>query len=219
MLKKIAAFVTGLFLLQFAFAQQTPFFDEIQTFKQNDSMFKPLPNAILFVGSSSFRKWWDVNTYFPGYPIVNRGFGGSSFPDLIRYADKIVLPYSPKQILIYCGDNDLASADSITADIVFQRFHQLFWLIRNQLSETNITYVSIKPSPARAHLMPKMEQANELIKTFLAKQKNTAFVDVYHLMLNADGTPIKELFIEDQLHMNAKGYIIWQKAIEPYLLK
>lgn len=219
MIKKIAAFVTGLLVLQFAYAQQPPFFDEIQSFKRNDSLFKPLPHSILFVGSSSFKKWWDVNTYFPGYPIINRGFGGSSFPDLIRYADKIIVPYRPKQILIYCGDNDLAASDKITADTVFQRFKQLFRIIRNQLNQTNIVFVSIKPSPSRAHLMPKMEETNKLIKTFLSQQKNTAFVDVYHLMLNTDGTPIKDLFIEDQLHMNARGYTIWQKAIEPFLIK
>jgi len=219
MFKKIAACITALLVLQFANAQQPPFYDEIQSFKHNDSLFKPLPHAILFVGSSSFKKWWDVHTYFPGYPIINRGFGGSSFPDLIRYADKIILPYRPKQILVYCGDNDLAASDKITADTVFQRFTHLFRIIRNQLNQTNIVFVSIKPSPARAHLMPKMEQANELIKTFLSKQKNTAFVDVYHLMLNTDGTPIKDLFIEDQLHMNAKGYTIWQQAIEPFLIK
>ena len=155
---------------------------------------------------------------FPGYTIINRGFGGSSFPDVIRYANDIIIPYQPKQVVIYCGDNDLAFSDTITAAIVFNRFQQLFKLIRQNLPSAAIAYVSIKPSPSRKHLMKKMESANKLIKDFLKKNRNTAFIDVYHKMLNADGSPKKEIFVEDNLHMNDKGYSIWQKAIKPYLL-
>ena len=90
-------------------------------------------------------------------------------------------------------------------------------MIREKLANEKIVYVSIKPSPSREKLMPKMEEANQLIKDFLKTEKHTAFVDVYHLMLTADYKPIPEIFIEDSLHMNAKGYAIWQKAIEPFL--
>src|SRR5919202_6508982 len=90
-------------------AQQPPFWDEIQAFKKQDSLHTPPKHAIVFVGSSSFQKWKDVQDYFPGYKIINRGFGGSSLPDVIRYADDVIIPYQPKQVVIYCGDNDLAS--------------------------------------------------------------------------------------------------------------
>ena len=200
------------------FAQ--PFQNDIKIFKERDSVFKPLPNAILFVGSSSFTFWRDVNNYFPGYPIFNRGFGGSSLPDVIRYANDIILPYHPKQIFIYCGENDFAASDTVTAAIVFERFKQLYSIIRKGLGKkVNVVYVSMKPSPSRLHLMPAFNEANEQIKQFLSTQKHTAFADVYHPMLNADGTPNKELFIEDNLHMNAKGYAIWQKVLAPFLLK
>jgi len=200
-------------------AQQQPFFDEIQAFKKQDSLQPPWQHAILFIGSSSFNFWKDVQDYFPGYPILNRGFGGSSLPDVIRYADDIIFPYNPKEIVIYCGENDLAAFDDVTADTVLNRFKALFGLIRSKLPDVPVVYVSIKPSPSRARLRPKMEEANSLIKNYLATQKNTSFVDVYHLMLGPDNKPMSQIFREDSLHMNPKGYAIWQKAIQPYLVK
>jgi lysophospholipase L1-like esterase len=196
-----------------------PFAEDIQAFKKQDELHPPPADAILFVGSSSFTKWKDVSNYFPGYTIINRGFGGSTLPDVIRYADDIIIPYHPKQVVIYCGDNDLASSDAITADSVFERFRILFELIRSKLPGENIVYVSIKPSPSRARLRGKMDQANLLIKTFLSLNPNTAFVDVYHKMLKPDGSVMTDIFLEDSLHMKASGYVIWQKAITPYLSK
>ena len=209
------------FLLIFCFseAQVPAFYTDIQHFKTQDSTHFPPKHAILFTGSSSFTKWVNVQDYFPGYTIINRGFGGSSLPDLIRYAKDIIFPYEPRQILIYCGDNDLAASDTVTATMVLNRFKHLFMMIRQQLPNTSVAFVSIKPSPSRQRLMAKMEEANSLVRNFLKNKKNTAFIDVYHKMLNEDGTPIKSIFIEDELHMNAEGYAIWQKAIEPYLLK
>ena len=209
------------FLLPHAFinAQNPPFFSDIQQFKTQDRHNFPPQHAILFVGSSSFTKWTDMQKYFPGYSIINRGFGGSTIPDAIGYADEIIFPYQPRQVVIYEGDNDLASSDAITADSVLIRFKKLFALIRERLPDASIAFVSIKPSPSREKLMPEMQEANTLIRNFLKQKKNTAFIDVYHRMLNKDGTPNKNIFLEDELHMNAKGYAIWQKAIEPYLLK
>jgi lysophospholipase L1-like esterase len=194
-----------------------PFAEDIAAFKKQDSISFPPKQAILFVGSSSFTNWKDVQNYFPQFTILNRGFGGSSVSDVIRYADDIIFPYMPKQIVIYCGENDLAAADSVTGEMVYQRFVQLFIMIRDKMPKVPVAFISLKPSPSRWHLKEKMIVANKGIKKYLRKKKNAVFIDVYHKMLGADGTPIKEIFIEDNLHMNAKGYAIWQKIIEPYL--
>jgi lysophospholipase L1-like esterase len=201
------------------YAQDLPFHNEIAAFERQDSVQPPPQHAILFTGSSSFQKWKELATYFPNYTVINRGFGGSSLPDLTRYANKIIFPYHPRQIVIYCGDNDLASSDAVTSKVVYGRFRTLYKLIRSHSRKVNILYVSIKPSPSRRNLMPKMERANKLIRQFLAKHKNAGFVDVYHLMLNPAGQPTDDLFVGDKLHMNEKGYAIWQKAIQPYLIK
>jgi lysophospholipase L1-like esterase len=195
-----------------------PFIQEIQQFKKQDSAHFPPKNAILFVGSSSFRLWTGLDQYFPGYPIINRGFGGSSIPDLILYAGDIILPYHPKQIVIYCGDNDFESSDTVSSQTVYDHFLQLFTLIRSKMPSVNLVFVSIKPSPSRASKMSRAEQTNERIKKYLATKKNTAFVDVFHPMLDPSGRPKSEIFRPDSLHMNAKGYAIWQRQIKPVLL-
>lgn len=207
-----------LFTVVAATVSAQPFADEIAAFKKQDSIAFPPAKSILFVGSSSFRLWKDVQDYFPGYPIINRGFGGSSFPDVIQYANEIILPYKPKQILIYC-ENDFANNDSLQPADVTQRFIELFNIIRKKYKKVPIAFISMKPSPSRTRLMPRFEATNEQIKNFLATKKHTDYIDVYHPMLQQDGTPIPDIFIQDKLHMNAKGYAIWQKIIEPYLLK
>ncbi|MEO5649208.1 MAG: GDSL-type esterase/lipase family protein [Ginsengibacter sp.] len=216
---KIKLLILSLVCFGFVHAQTAPFYSDIQHFKTLDSIQFPPRHAILFIGSSSFTKWTDVADYFPGHTIINRGFGGSSFPDLVRYAEDIIFPYAPRQVVIYCGDNDLASSDTVSAQTVLNRFRQLFLLIRQKLPATSVAFVSIKPSPSRQRLMSKMEEANLLIKKYLQKKKNSSFIDVYHKMLNTDGTPMGDIFIKDKLHMNAKGYAIWQKIMEPYLMK
>ena len=209
----------SIIIVHYANAQQAAFYNDIQNFKKQDSIKAPPQHAILFVGSSSFTKWRDVKDYFPGTTIINRGFGGSSLPDLIRYAKDIIYPYHPDQVVIYCGDNDFAASDTVTSDLVVSRVKTLFYLIRKKLPNTKIAFISIKPSPSRARLMPKEVVANAAIKDFLSTQKNTGFIDVYHLMLDASGKPISAIFLSDSLHMNANGYAIWKKAIDPYLIK
>ena len=220
-MKNKLAITCCLFLLSFVQAKaQAPFYNDIQQFKKQDSIHFPVKQQILFIGSSSFTKWTDIQDYFPSYPIINRGFGGSSLTDVIHYADDIIYPYQPKQIVIYCGENDLAGEDTtVTGSIVFGRFKQLFVSIRQHLPKVSIAYVSMKPSPSRQRLLPEMEAGNALIKKYLSKQNKTNSIDVFHKMFNTDGTIINDIFIEDNLHMNAKGYAIWQKIIAPYLLK
>jgi len=200
-------------------AQQLRYYNDIQKFKKQDSIKMPPKNAILFIGSSSFTKWTDVQSYFPGYTIINRAFGGSTLPEVIGYANDIIFPYHPRQVIIYCGENDLASSDTITPTIVLSRFKQLFEIIRKKSRNVNIAYVSIKPSPIRKKNQIKAEQTNELIRKFLKKKSKAAFIDVYHSMLLKERNINGEIFTSDSLHMNAKGYAIWQKTIQPYLLK
>lgn len=220
MRNKIAITCCLFLLMVLSVNAQAPFYNDIQQFKKQDSIHFPAKQQVLFVGSSSFTKWTDIQDYFPSYPIINRGFGGSSLPDMIRYAKDIIIPYHPKQIVIYCGENDFAGEDTtVTGSIVSDRFKQLFVLIRQYLPNVPIAFVSIKPSPSRKHLLPKIEAGNALIRSYLSKQKNAVFIDVFHKMFTEDGSIISDIFIADNLHMNAKGYAIWQKIIAPYLIK
>jgi lysophospholipase L1-like esterase len=175
--------------------------------RKRDSVEKPAPNSIiLFTGSSSFTKWTDVKDYYPGYPIINRAFGGSTLVDMIRYVDEADHPYyRPKQIVIYCGENDVAASDTVTAQMVLQRFQTLFSLIRNKLPKVQIAFVSLKPSPSRWKLEPIYVEANKLIKDFISKQSNTTFINIHNAMLKPDGSVMTDIFLSDNLHMNAEG--------------
>jgi lysophospholipase L1-like esterase len=220
MKKQISCIVALLLVLNFAWAQERPpFWNEIQNFKHQDSLKPPPSNAILFVGSSSFRMWKGLQDSFPAYTLINRGFGGSTLVDVIRYEDDIIFKYDPKQIVIYCGENDVAASDTVTGQVAFERFKQLYSDIRKKYPRIPIAFVSLKPSPLRWSKKDRMVEANRLIKDFIKNQKNTRYIDVWNPMIGEDGRPMENLFIHDMLHMNEKGYAIWTKLIEPVLVK
>ena len=211
-----------LFLVLMVFYSATaisqPFINEIKAFRRADSIAKPPQNAILLIGSSSFTNWKNVATYFPNHTIINRGFGGSSLPHMTLYAEDIIFKYNPKQIIIYCGENDLTGGPSITADTVFERVKKLHQLIRSRYKKVTISYISMKPSPSREKYLETMQKSNRLIKTFMEQQKKSNYIDVYNSMLDDNGNILTHIFLSDKLHMNAEGYKIWQGIIAPYLV-
>ena len=168
---------------------------------------------MLFVGSSSIRKWTTVAADFPGIPVINRGFGGSTIPDSTRYASRIVVPYKPRMIVFYAGDNDLAAGHS--PQRVADDFKAFAEAVHKELPDTPIQFISIKPSLARVKLLDKVKESNRLILEYIATDKQLGYVDAYTPMLGEDGKPRPELFVEDGLHMNRKGYELWTSLITP----
>lgn len=200
-------------------AYSQPFAAEIANFKKQDSIQMPPKGAILFVGSSSFRLWKDLQARFPKKTIINRGFGGSSLPDVNRYLPDIVFPYDPARIVMYCGENDFAAggADTLSPQTVFERFVDVYLGIRVKYPLVPFVYVSIKPSPSRRHLAAKMIAANQKIEQYLRSMPHSKYVDVYHKMLDKQGNYRPELYVKDSLHMTSKGYDIWQKVLKRHL--
>ncbi|MDY0200899.1 MAG: GDSL-type esterase/lipase family protein [Tenuifilaceae bacterium] len=217
MIKKIYAILL-LSLITIAGLGQ-PFINDINRFKEIDKETSPPQNATLFIGSSSFTMWYDVQEQFPEHTIINRAFGGSTLEDQIRYFEDVVLPYNPKQIVIYCGENDFSSSDTISVKLVIQRFEELYRLIKINLPGVKVSYVSMKPSPSRWHLAKKFMAGNEAIKEFLESKPNTSYISVWNEMLNNSQLPDSTIFLDDMLHMNAKGYKIWQQIIQPHLIR
>ncbi|MBO9631831.1 MAG: G-D-S-L family lipolytic protein [Chitinophagaceae bacterium] len=218
-MKKIRSFLllTCLLLVVAAQSFAQPFINEIQKFRKDDSLSAPPTSPILFVGSSSFRMWKDVKDYFPGYTIINRGFGGSGIPHVIQYADDVIFKYNPRQIVIYCGENDLGA--DVKGEYIANKFKELFLLIRSKMPGVPIAYISMKPSPRREKFLDAMKDGNKRIRKFLKKQKKATYIDVFSAMCNKDGSIKTDLFLEDNLHMNSKGYKIWQPLIQPHLIK
>ena len=186
----------------------------MQGFTERDAASPPPKGAVLFIGSSSIRLWDTLASDFPGVSVINRGFGGSEIRDSTWYAGRIVVPYVPRQVVLYAGDNDLFSGRSpvqLRAD--FRAFVQR---VRRDLPKAEIAYIANKPSPSRANLLDLQRQANALIKADAARLK-VDFIDVFTPMLDAQGQPREELFLQDRLHMNPAGYEVWKQAIGPYL--
>lgn len=192
---------------------------EINYYKSVDSSGNFPSHPILFVGSSSIKNWVNLDSSFQGYDIINRGFGGSTLLDQIHYAPDIIFPHSPKQIVIYCGENDFASSGTISAETVFKRFTDFYSLLRTQYPEIPIIYISMKPSPSKINMLGKIAAYNTMVCDFMSSQKNTFFVDIYPLMLDPDGKPNRTFFYDDMLHMNPTGYTVWNNALRPFLMK
>ena len=188
---------------------------DIQRFEAADRISPPGPGAMVFVGSSSIRMWQTLEADFPGLPVLNRGFGGSELSDVVQFANRIVVPYKPRVVVVYAGDNDLAAGE--TPAQVFEDFRSLVAIVRQKVPEARIAFVAIKPSIARLTIMDKARETNQLIRDYVRGDDKLAYVDVFTPMLDANGQPRRELFLEDGLHMNAKGYAIWRDRIAPIL--
>ena len=192
-----------------------PFEAEILAFEAVDKTNPPPRGAILFIGSSSIRKWTRLEQVFRGYKVINRGFGGSQISDSVYYADRIVIPYQPQRIVLFAGSNDLDAGK--TAEQVFDDFKSFVHKVRGALPKVEIDYISITTSPLRWHEVEQVKKANGLISSWILTQNRLSFINVFPATLGQDGQPKPELYLPDRLHLNAQGYAIWTSIIEPYL--
>ena len=186
----------------------------IRAFEAQDRKSAPAQGGIVFAGSSSIRLW-KLAESFAGLPAINRGFGGSELVDSVRYADRIVIPYRPRIVVLYAGDNDLASGKSperVSAD-----FKQFVAKVHAALPKTRIIYIGIKPSVSRWKLIDKIRDTNRRIKDFATADPRLVFIDVERSILGPDGKPRPELFQPDGLHLNAAGYRLWADLVRPHL--
>lgn len=173
-------------------------------------------NTIVFTGSSSIRGWKNFNNYFPEQNIINTGFGGSHMSDLLHYANELVIAFNPVQVFIYEGDNDLASGK--TVEQVISDAQDLIKLIRKDLPECQIVFISAKPSPARWHLRDGYNKLNLELEKLTYQQNDIEFVSIWDIMLDKNKYPKSIIFTQDSLHMNEEGYKLWAKEIEKYLI-
>lgn len=186
----------------------------IRKFEELDREQPPPSGANLFIGSSSVRMW-KLMSGFPNQVCINRGFGGSQMGDAAKYVERIVIPCKPKVVVLYSGDNDIASGK--TPEAVRDSYKSFRDQLHKQLPETKLVLISIKPSPSRWKLREKALEANRLLREETTQGPNQTFVDVWPEMLSAEGLPREELFVKDQLHMNEAGYRIWNGLIEKHL--
>ena len=198
-----------------AVASDTRFESEILAFADSDRVNPPTPGGIVFVGSSSIRRWPDLRSYFPGLNVIQRGFGGSRLDEVVHYTPRIVLPYKPTIVVLYAGENDIAEGK--TPSQVLASYVDFVTLVQKSLPDVRIVYVSIKPSPSRWELVDKMRVANEMIQQYIATHPRQQYVNVFSPMIGPNGRPRPELFVSDSLHMTPVGYAIWQQLLTPII--
>lgn len=188
---------------------------DIAAYEAADKATPPPKDAIVFVGSSSIRLWKTLAQDFPQHQVLNRGFGGSEMGDSAHFADRIVLAYQPRFIVVYAGGNDLNAKK--TPEQVFEAFKSFVAKIRAKQKDTPIAYISIAGNPKRWAQVEQVRKANALIKAYTEEQPNLKFIDVFPAMLGADGLPKPDIFVKDNLHMNPKGYAIWTEIVGKFL--
>jgi lysophospholipase L1-like esterase len=177
---------------------------------------QPAPRgAILFAGDSQFYRWKTIHEDLPGYTLVNRGIDGFQFADLLRYFDRLVLPYKPRLIVLHVGGNDVHNGKPPPR--VLEDFQSFVARVRARLPGTHVVYSSITPGPGRWVEAPQRRETNRLIRDYVATQPDLEFVDLWDAMLTADGKPREDIWVEDRVHPNHAGYQIRVKLTRPFL--
>ncbi len=209
---KLLLSVILVFLMLFAGAQDPARFkNEVNELVQKEYNFSNNKKLVVFAGSSSVRMWKDVADCFPEYNVINNGFGGSQFSDLIYFYDDLIVKQKPQILFIYEGDNDIA--DNKKTRELMKEAKQLTEKIQKDLPDARIIFISPKPSIARVHLKNEYISFNKKLKKYCDKHENTRFADVWNPMLDSKGNVFKDIFLDDGLHMNKKGYDIWAKVL------
>lgn len=210
----------SLFLLSGIYAvnpREKMWLPEINAFMKQDSVDFPAKNQILFVGSSSIRGWKNLPSYFEEYQVIQRGVGGTHLEDIIYFADKIVFPYLPSQIVLYEGDNDLK--DGFSPEMYVDDVRTFVRLVQIKQPGTPILILSIKPSPARDYLKQKYLDTNALLKSYCESNKLLSYVDITSSVLDSDGEYISESFLSDNLHLTKTAYEKWAEIIKSHLIQ
>lgn len=215
-MSKSTLFFSFLLISSSLFAQDPARFQgEIDVIKEKQFQIDNSKEIVVFTGSSSIRMWRDVQDFYPHINAINTGFGGSHMSDLLHYLDVLVLKHNPDKVFIYEGDNDIA--DSKKNSNILDTTTQVVNKIKEAHPEVEIYLISPKPSISRWSFKEQYEGLNELFDEYASSSERVTFVDVWNPMLNEKGVPIPGIFIEDNLHMNEKGYEIWGDVIKTYL--
>ena len=187
----------------------------IAAFEQSDRTKPPPQKALVFTGSSTILFWKTMTEDLPDHKVINRGFGGSQIVDATHFADRIIIPYKPKMVLIRSGGNDIFSGKSPA--VVFQDFKDFVAKIHSKLPKTEVVYIALSPSVARWENADKEKSLNMMVLEFTKKNKHVKYLDDADISLGADGKPRPELFVTDKLHLNAEGYKLFAARVRKFL--
>ena len=187
----------------------------IRAFEEQDRRNPPPTGELVFVGASSIVRW-NVTEFFPELKVLNRGFGGSDMADTAHFAERTVLPYRPRIVVLYPGENDIARG--VSPEDVAAGFQRFVGTVQGALPKTRILVIGLKPTPARWRFNDQMLETNRLLRTIAASGEGITYIGVEKAMLGPDRLPRPDLFIEDGQHMTRAGYEIWTEIVRPHLV-
>ncbi|PZX48918.1 GDSL-type esterase/lipase family protein [Algoriphagus chordae] len=214
MKKLISAFVL-IFLIQFSFAQELPFQEEVNNRAKEIDAAGWEKGSAVFTGSSSVRMWKNLQEQFPNTPIINSAFGGSQADQLLMHLDKTVLRFEPAKVFIYEGDNDINAGQEVS--LIMKNLDELTSKIHAKYPNAIVNLIAAKPSPSRWEKKTSYEALNDLIRQYATTHDQVNFVNVWDIMLDDTGKPRADIFIGDNLHMNEKGYELWKEIFTPFM--
>jgi lysophospholipase L1-like esterase len=188
---------------------------EIAAYEAADRANPPARGGIVFTGSSTIRGWKTLASDFPEHNVINRGFGGSQIVDATHFADRIIIPYAPRMVILRAGGNDIHGGKS--AERVFADYQAFVAKVRAALPDAEIVYISMCPAPVRWDERDTNKRANALIEEFSKRTPGLKYVETYDMSVNPDGTAREELFVKDRLHFNEAGYKILADLVRPAL--
>lgn len=190
----------------------------IRRFEAEDKISPPTPGGIVFIGSSSFTFWETMERDMAPLPVINRGFGGAMIDDVVRYVDRIVVPYKPEAVVLFAGANDMVGPRAKSPESIAELFRTFVVRVHDGLPDALIYYIAITPTPAGRKWWTIAKETNQLISDIISTDAKLRFIDLSDLLLGADGTPDHSLYGNNG-HLNERGYQRWTSRIKPILEK
>ncbi|WP_422860466.1 GDSL-type esterase/lipase family protein [Flagellimonas sp. S174] len=192
-----------------------PFYGEVKEIQERmDTIWDRSKPSILFTGSSSVRLWKDLQERFPENQVLNTGFGGSQTSDLANFLNELILDYNPSKVFIYEGDNDIFAKKRPKK--IIGTFIVVLDTLQQQKPNLEIVLISAKPSISRWKFRSRYRRLNRKLKALASERSRISYADVWSVMLDRRKLK-KDLFIEDGLHMNSKGYDLWEEALKDFV--
>ncbi|RAI90233.1 GDSL-type esterase/lipase family protein [Algoriphagus yeomjeoni] len=214
-MKKLLPALALLLVIQFSFAQELPFQEEVNNRAKEIDEAGWVKGSAVFTGSSSVRMWKNLQQQFPDVAIINSAFGGSTADQLLMHLDKTVLRFEPSKVFIYEGDNDINAGQEISD--IMKNLDELVTKIHAKYPNTTVNLIAAKPSPSRWDKKVSYLALNDLIRQYATTHDKVNIVNVWDIMIDDTGKPKADIFIEDNLHMNEKGYALWKEVFTPFM--
>lgn len=161
--------------------------------------------AVVFYGSSTFAVWGHerLKAQMRDIPAVNRGFGGSTAEQALYYYDAAVKPLKPRALVWYEGDNDLPCGYS--PEETFFLTERVFEWVRKDFTDIKIFILPTKICPARAAFKESCDLYRAMLYNYAKENERVFYIEYFDMLYNGSETRL-DIFEEDKLHFNAKGY-------------